>query len=209
MAAIAETETDDKQCTIDAQPDVSDSRSGLEPGAIAQSNGFTSVPFTSNFAIDSLFGVGASTGGEAEYKCPQDMVLTGVAGGAEPVNYLTDKESYISGLQFRCSNARGLPSDSAAVQKMRSQIKASFPRVAMGRSCRTVNLSKYATKDLNWQGVASRSGVLVNELMRANPDIKLPITSSTPVFLPPCNYGKAPPKRPPVRARAVTMDIDS
>jgi hypothetical protein len=36
-------------------------------------------------AIDSVFGVGAQTGGETAVNCPENMVVTGFAGGASPI----------------------------------------------------------------------------------------------------------------------------
>jgi hypothetical protein len=58
---------------------------GLESGSQAQINGFASIPMKRSFAIDSLFGVGAQTGGEDIFRCPENMVLTGIAGGASPI----------------------------------------------------------------------------------------------------------------------------
>lgn len=63
-------------------------------------------------------------------------------------------------------------------------------QVSFSISCRVANLTSYADKDLNWQSIAARNSVLVNELIRVNPNINMPITRRSNVFLPPCNDGE-------------------
>lgn len=73
--------SDGTEVNIDAQPDFNP---GWADGALAQANGFTSVSLKAGAAVDSLFGVGAQSGGERLFSCPPGMVVTGIAGGASP-----------------------------------------------------------------------------------------------------------------------------
>jgi LysM repeat protein len=66
--------------------------------------------------------------------------------------------------------------------------------VAFGLSCRIHNTTATDT----WQSIATKNKVLVNELIRSNPQVKGRITRGATVFIPPCNQGqkqKPPPKR--------------
>lgn len=60
-------------------------------------------------AIDSIFGVGQTSGNPIQFSCPPDTVLTGFSGGAQPEmwnNPQDTKGSYLLGLQWVCSSER-------------------------------------------------------------------------------------------------------
>jgi hypothetical protein len=73
--------TDGTEVTIDAQPDFNP---GWADGSVAQANGFSAINLKTGCAVDSMFGVGAQSGGETTFTCPSGMVVTGIAGGASP-----------------------------------------------------------------------------------------------------------------------------
>jgi hypothetical protein len=73
--------SDGTEVTIDAQPDFNP---GWADGTVTQLSGFPTVSLMSGWALDSLFGVGAQSGGENTFACPSGMVVTGIAGGASP-----------------------------------------------------------------------------------------------------------------------------
>jgi hypothetical protein len=72
---------DGSKHTIDAQPKFNP---GLAEGQVTQASGFPTVNLKTGVAIDSVFGVGAQSGGETTFSCPAETVVTGIAGGASP-----------------------------------------------------------------------------------------------------------------------------
>jgi hypothetical protein len=50
--------------------------------------GYPTIDLRASVAVDSLFAVGAQSGGETTFKCPDNTVVTGIAGGSHP-NYVS------------------------------------------------------------------------------------------------------------------------
>ncbi|WIA16012.1 hypothetical protein OEZ85_012745 [Tetradesmus obliquus] len=172
--------------TIDAQPNFD---AGWRDGATAQANGYSTIGIRSSSAVDSVEGVGAQSGGDTTFTCPEGSVVTGMAAGAKPDYYYANKntKSHLMNLQFQCSNPFG--SDRPATEKLKNLQKVRFSRVAFGLSCRAVvaNVPKSGTGD-SWQSIASKNNVLAMELIRANPNLTK-FANGTKVFIPPCNNG--------------------
>uniref|UniRef100_A0A383W0W1 LysM domain-containing protein n=1 Tax=Tetradesmus obliquus TaxID=3088 RepID=A0A383W0W1_TETOB len=177
VGQVTMTCSDGTEVNIDAQPDFNP---GWADGALAQANGFTSVSLKAGAAVDSLFGVGAQSGGERLFSCPPGMVVTGIAGGASPGQY---PKGWVANLQFRCSNPFGTEGEGAAL--FGAMLRAPFPKVPFGLSCKTHTPSASDT----WQSIASKYKVLASELMRSNPQIAGRCTANRPVFIPPCIDG--------------------
>lgn len=66
---------------------------------MSECGGFTSIKIKAGWAIDSMFAVGAQSGDELIYNCPDNTVVTGIAGGMSPEK---DSKGWISNLQFQC-----------------------------------------------------------------------------------------------------------
>jgi LysM repeat protein len=71
-------------------------------------------------------------------------------------------------------------------------------------SCKTYTASASDT----WQSIATKSKVLVNELMRANPQAAGRVAAGKPIFIPPCIDGvlQGTKVRSAGRASAVAVD---
>lgn len=170
--------SDGSNFSANAQPNFDP---GFSDGNTTLMTGFTSVPVRSGWAIDQLFGVGAFTGGEGQFNCPNNTMVTGFSAGTkdEPMGFIVN-------LQFYCSNPFG--SGVNATSRFRAlQARAPrFPRIKTGLSCATYVASATDT----WLTVASKYGVSPVELMRANPQVTSgKITDKQRVFIPPCLSG--------------------
>uniref|UniRef100_A0A383VEF8 LysM domain-containing protein n=1 Tax=Tetradesmus obliquus TaxID=3088 RepID=A0A383VEF8_TETOB len=177
VGRITMTCSDGTAITIDAQPGFD---AGWAHGSVIQPNGFPSVAMKTGWAVDSVLGVGAQSGGERLFSCPAGMLVTGIAGGANPEEY---PKGWLSNLQLRCSNPFGVGGPAKA--RLGALSRASFPKVPFGLSCKTHSASSADT----WQSIASKHKVLVNELIRSNPQMAGRVTRNSALFIPPCING--------------------
>ncbi|GLI65714.1 hypothetical protein VaNZ11_009309 [Volvox africanus] len=95
--------------TMDAQPNKTLRVVDVEKSL---TTGVRTISLTSTWAIESMFGVGSSTGGsQSVFTCPPGTVITGFSAGAYPPMYETaPPSSWIMNLQFLCQERRLPPS---------------------------------------------------------------------------------------------------
>lgn len=123
------------------------------PIAVDQPGGFTQIAYTSGYAIDSFLGVGAQTGFERVLTCPQNTVVTGIAGGASPDR---NSQGWISNLQLQCRWVRllvlhtlfcacnatkwlllfGYRNPLSTSSRIQTLLRSKFPRLTRRLSCK-------------------------------------------------------------------------